>query len=473
MLPRGADAVVMWEHTRESGDVLEVNRPVAPGEHIVTVGEDVREGETVLTAGHVLRPADVGLLAGIGVTEVAVARRPRVAIISTGDELVGAEEEPGPGQVRNVNQYSLGAWVRHLGCEPLLLGRVRDDADQILALVRRAVAGAELVLISGGSSAGARDLTRAVVESLGEPGLLFHGVAVRPGKPTVVGAHRGVPVFGLPGHPISAMVIFLVLVRPLLERLLGIPPGEAGSESAGAPDGQSALAGRPRGLLSGGPAPGGRRDGGRPGLSQVRSRLRDGARPRHGPGGPRARGARDGRTCRGRSSRMSDGGGRGRRYLRRLAADEARRLLFERMAALVPHRASEIDSHPGGPRESHRGGGRRAPPRAFLSLLRDGRHRARGRAHLRRERDLPRASCRPGRRLLGRHRRPDTAGVQRRGPLRGVALARGWQRRDPRPLGALGARPGHRPGDRDGRDGAALRVADRRRPTSGRCWPPG
>ena len=228
MIPHGADAVVMWEHTRESGDVLEINRPVAPGEHIVTVGEDMREGETVLTAGRVLRPADVGLLAAIGVTDVAVARRPRVAIISTGDELVGAEEKPGPGQVRNVNQYSLGAWVRHLGCEPLLLGRVRDDADQILALVRRAVAGAELVLISGGSSAGARDLTRAVVESLGEPGLLFHGLAVRPGKPTVVGAHQGVPVFGLPGHPISAMVIFLVLVRPLLERLLGIPPGEGG-----------------------------------------------------------------------------------------------------------------------------------------------------------------------------------------------------------------------------------------------------
>jgi molybdopterin molybdotransferase len=228
MLPYGADAVVMWEHTRESGDVLEVHRPVAPGEHIVTVGEDVREGETVLRAGRVLRPADIGLLAGLGVAEIAVARRPRVAIISTGDELVGPEETPGPGQVRNVNQYSLGAWVRHLGGEPLLLGRVRDDADEILALLRRAVAAADVALISGGSSAGARDLTRAVVESLGEPGLLFHGIAVRPGKPTVVGAHRGVPVFGLPGHPISAMVIFLVLVRPLLERLLGVPPGESG-----------------------------------------------------------------------------------------------------------------------------------------------------------------------------------------------------------------------------------------------------
>jgi molybdopterin molybdotransferase len=228
MLPYGADAVVMWEHTRESADVLEVSRPVAPGEHIVTVGEDVREGELVLEAGRVLRPADIGLLAGLGITEIAVARRPRVAIVSTGDELVAPEEEPGPGQVRNVNQYSLGAWVLHLGGEPLLLGRVRDDGAEILARVREGVAQADLVLISGGSSAGARDLTRAVIEELGDPGVLFHGIAVRPGKPTVVGAHRGVPVFGLPGHPISAMVIFLVLVRPLLERMLGIPAGVSG-----------------------------------------------------------------------------------------------------------------------------------------------------------------------------------------------------------------------------------------------------
>lgn len=228
MLPYGADAVVIWEHTRESGDLLEVCRPVAPGENLITVGEDVREGERVLGAGRVLRPADIGLLAGLGIPEIAVTRRPRVAIISTGDELVGPEEEPGPGRVRNINQYSLGAWVRHLGGEPQLLGRVRDAADEILGRVRQGVAQADLVLISGGSSAGARDLTRAVVERLGEPGLLFHGVAVRPGKPTVVGAHRGVPVFGLPGHPISAMVIFLVLVRPVLERMLGIPPGAAG-----------------------------------------------------------------------------------------------------------------------------------------------------------------------------------------------------------------------------------------------------
>ena len=229
MLPHGADAVVMWEHTRESGDVLEVNRPVAPGEHIVTVGEDVREGETVLTAGHVLRPADVGLLAGLGVTAVAVARRPRVAIISTGDELVGPEEEPGPGRrsATSISTPSAPGCATSAASRCCSAGSATTPTKSWRWCGARST-GADLVLISGGSSAGARDLTRAVVESLGEPGLLFHGIAVRPGKPTVVGAHRGVPVFGLPGHPISAMVIFLVLVRPLLERLLGIPPGEGG-----------------------------------------------------------------------------------------------------------------------------------------------------------------------------------------------------------------------------------------------------
>ena len=224
----------------------------------------------------------------------------------------------------------------------MLLGRVRDDADEILALVRRAVAGADLVLISGGSSAGARDLTRAVVESLGEPGLLFHGVAVRPGKPTVVGAHRGVPVFGLPGHPISAMVIFLVLVRPLLERLLGIPPGEGGVKVlARLTDNLPSQAGREDYYqVALRPAAGGmeavpvfRKSGLVTAMVRGRGMVRV---------APEREGLEVGRTRRGRPSRMSDGGGRGRRYLRRLGADEARRLLFERLCSgVAPHRASE------------------------------------------------------------------------------------------------------------------------------------
>ena len=232
MMPEGADAVVMWEYTREEAGLVEVFCPAAPGEHVARRGEDLRKGERILEAGHRLRPPDIGLLSALGHAEVSVRRRPRVAVISTGDELVGPGDKPGPGQVRNVNQYSLGAWIRRCGGEPLLLGVVRDDFEAIRARLEEGLEKADMVLISGGSSAGARDLTRSVIESSGEPGLLHHGLAIRPGKPTVVGACGSRPLFGLPGHPVSAMVIFLVLVRPVLNRLQGLEEGEGVSRVA-------------------------------------------------------------------------------------------------------------------------------------------------------------------------------------------------------------------------------------------------
>ncbi len=221
MMPSATDAVVMWEYTRLEKDLLEVYRPVAPGENVARRAEDVARGEFVLRKGRRLRPADVGLLAGIGQSEVAVRRPPRVAIISTGDELVAPVTRPGPGQVRNINQFSLGAWVERCGGEPLRLGLVPDDGEKIASAVEKGLAEASMVLISGGSSAGTRDLTRGVVASVGSPGLLFHGLAVKPGKPTVIGARGGQPVIGLPGHPVSAMVVFLAFVRPLVNRFLG------------------------------------------------------------------------------------------------------------------------------------------------------------------------------------------------------------------------------------------------------------
>jgi molybdopterin molybdotransferase len=221
MMPSNADAVVMWEYAREEGGVVEVTRPVAPGENMVRAGEDVREGETVLEKGRRLRPADIGLLAGLGRLSVPAVRPPKVAVLSTGDELVGPDEDPGPGMIRNVNQYSLGAWIQRCGGDPHLLGLVPDDLEKIRAGVTEGLSRSDMVLISGGSSAGTRDLTREVVETCGDPGLLFHGLAVRPGKPTVVGRSGRRPVFGLPGHPVSAMVVFLILVRPILNRMLG------------------------------------------------------------------------------------------------------------------------------------------------------------------------------------------------------------------------------------------------------------
>jgi len=226
MMPPESDAVVMWEYTREEGDLVEVFRPAAPGENVARRGEDVRAGDKILKAGRLLRPQDVGLLSALGCGEVPVRRRPRVAVISTGDELVEPSEIPGPGRIRNVNQYSLGAWITRCGGDPLLLGLVGDDLEAIMARVAQGLERADLVLISGGSSAGTRDLTREVVASAGEPGLLHHGLASRPGKPTVVGASGSRPIFGLPGHPVSAMVIFLVLVRPVLNLLRGLGAGE-------------------------------------------------------------------------------------------------------------------------------------------------------------------------------------------------------------------------------------------------------
>jgi molybdopterin molybdotransferase len=227
MLPPSADAVVMVEYTRElPGGLVEVTGSVAPGENLAEIGEDVAQGTRVVAEGVILRPAEVGILAGLGRTRIEVFRRPRVAILSTGDELVDPAMSPGPGQVRNVNQYSLMAHVLAAGGEPVLLGVAPDEREEIEARVRRGLGEADLVLISGGSSVGSRDLTAAIIDSLGPPGIIFHGVATRPGKPTIVGRSGEKVIFGLPGHPVSAMVSFINFVRPALLALQGVasPP---------------------------------------------------------------------------------------------------------------------------------------------------------------------------------------------------------------------------------------------------------
>ncbi|MEW6192432.1 MAG: gephyrin-like molybdotransferase Glp [Bacillota bacterium] len=217
MLPEGADAVVMVEHTEEAGDAVAVLRPVAPEENVVRRGDDVRAGQVVLQAGKRLRPHDIGLLAACGVTRVPVRRRPVVGIIGTGDEVVAAEAVPGPGQVRDVNTPALAAAVKAAGGDPRVFGLVPDELPVLREVLARAVAESELVLLSGGSSVGTRDLTLEAVSSLPGALVLFHGLAVKPGKPTVGAVADGKAVFGLPGHPVSALVVFEFLVRPLLE----------------------------------------------------------------------------------------------------------------------------------------------------------------------------------------------------------------------------------------------------------------
>jgi len=222
MLPDGADAVVMVENTQAVDSMtIEVVRPVAPGENVLRVGEDVARGAAVLPSGHRLRPQDLGGLAAIGIVEVEVARRLRVAIISSGDEVVAPDQTPKPGQIRDVNTSTLDALVRRDGHDPVPIGIVPDEYEELAATARRARNAADVVILSAGSSVSARDMTAEVLDSLGQPGVLVHGVALKPGKPTVLGVADGTPIFGLPGNPVSCMVTFDLFVAPTLARLSG------------------------------------------------------------------------------------------------------------------------------------------------------------------------------------------------------------------------------------------------------------
>ena len=227
MVPPGADAVVMVERTQkmdESG--IEVLRAVAAGENVIGVGEDVMEGDRLFEAGHALRPQDLGGLLALGITRVTVASRPRVAIISTGDEVVPPELTPGPGQIRDINSYTIAGLVTRAGGIPLSCGVIKDDYQSLLCAARAALETADLLVISAGSSVSTRDLSAQVINNLGKPGVLVHGVAVKPGKPTILGVCNGKPVLGLPGNPVSAVVVAQLFLVPVLGRLLGLahPP---------------------------------------------------------------------------------------------------------------------------------------------------------------------------------------------------------------------------------------------------------
>lgn len=218
MLPPGADAVVMVEHTEQAGEEgIEVVRPVGVGENVILPDEDIKAGTEIFSENHLLRPQDLGFLAAVGELELQVYIPLRVGIVSTGDELVPPGEKPAPGQVRDVNSYSLFGQVLSCGGAPVLYGLVRDDLQLLKETLARAHREVDLVLISGGSSVGTRDLTVQALEELGEPGLVFHGLAARPGKPTLGAVGGGKPVFGLPGHPAAALIAFDLLVAPLLK----------------------------------------------------------------------------------------------------------------------------------------------------------------------------------------------------------------------------------------------------------------
>jgi len=235
VIPQGADAVVMVEHTQEAmAGTIEVVRPAAPGDGLVRADEDAAEGTELVPAGRALRAQDLGLLAAAGVTDVRVHARPRVAIVSTGDEVVDpATAELGAGQVRDATAVALAALVRDAGGEPDPRGIVPDDHDALAAVLGDAVASSDVVVVSAGSSVGARDETAAVVAGLGKPGIWAHGIALRPGKPTLLADCGGVPVIGLPGNPRSALVVFGLVGMPVVRLVGGVtrPPAEASTRA--------------------------------------------------------------------------------------------------------------------------------------------------------------------------------------------------------------------------------------------------
>jgi molybdopterin molybdotransferase len=235
VIPDGADAVVMVEHTQEAmAGTIEVVRPAAPGDGIVRADEDAAEGSELVPAGRFLRAQDLGLLAAAGVTDVSAHARPRVAIVSTGDEVVDpATARLGAGQVRDATTVALAALVRDAGGEPDPRGIVPDDHAALAAVLREAVQSSDVVVVSAGSSVGARDETAAVVAGLGKPGIWAHGIALRPGKPTLLADCDGVPIVGLPGNPRSALVVFRLLGMPIVRLVGGVtrPPAEASTRA--------------------------------------------------------------------------------------------------------------------------------------------------------------------------------------------------------------------------------------------------
>ncbi len=229
MLPDWADAVAPLEYTQvveatagQPAHEIELYRSFAVGQNVIQVGEDVAEGDVVLPRGKLIRPQDIGGLLAFGITELTMIRQPRVAILATGDEVVPPETTPGPGQIRDINTYTIAGLCQRAGGVPRAWGIIPDDLRALQEATGAALAQSDMLVISAGSSVSARDMTVQAIAALGRPGVLLHGVATRPGKPTILGAIGGKPVLGLPGNPVSAMVQFDMLGVPAIYRLQGL-----------------------------------------------------------------------------------------------------------------------------------------------------------------------------------------------------------------------------------------------------------
>lgn len=222
MLPVRADAVVMFEHVQIiDSKMIEVMKSVAPGENVIQAGEDVKRGEVVVRKGHRIRPADIGASAGIGIIEVKVFEKPVVSIISTGDEIIPADQLPSMGKIRDTNSYVIAGMVTEAGGLPRRKGIFSDDYKVIRDAVEDAMKDSDAIAVSGGTSVGTKDMIARVIKDIGNPGILFHGVSLKPGKPMIGGVMNNIPIFGLPGHPAAVSVCLEIFIKPVLNALCG------------------------------------------------------------------------------------------------------------------------------------------------------------------------------------------------------------------------------------------------------------
>ncbi len=221
-IPEGADAVVMFEHTERKNDELYVYDAVAKDENVMKAGADIRKGETILKAGQLLGSKEIGVLAALGKAKIKVYKAPCVAVLSTGAEITEPGAELLPGKIYDINAYSLSAAVIECGGKPLYLGVFPDDATELQKTLKHALASADVVLTSGGVSVGPTDVMPKTLDSLGKPGVIVCGITIKPGKPTTIAIVNGKLVFSLPGHPTSALLVFHLLARPIIQRMAGL-----------------------------------------------------------------------------------------------------------------------------------------------------------------------------------------------------------------------------------------------------------
>lgn len=223
MLPKGADAVVMVEHSQAVDDLsVEIYKSVAPLQHVIDASEDFALEAKVLSKGTFIRPQEQGVIAGLGVETIPAHCRPKVGIISTGDEIIPIEQDPKPGEIRDINTYTLSGFMREAHADPVCYDIVKDDPGALKKAVEQAIEETDMVLISGGSSVGAKDYTVDILSSLPDTQVMVHGISVSPGKPTILAKSGNTPVWGLPGQVTSAMVVVKIVVIPFLDRLKGL-----------------------------------------------------------------------------------------------------------------------------------------------------------------------------------------------------------------------------------------------------------